>query len=43
MHVKGKDITDTGIVKDIMGKFGTKYEDVRKYFPKPDVAVEVPL
>ncbi len=23
--------------------FGSKYGDVRKYYPKPDVAIEVPL
>jgi hypothetical protein len=28
---------------DVMSKFGPKYGDVRKYYPKPDVAVEVPL
>jgi hypothetical protein len=26
-----------------MSKFGSKYGDVRKYYPKPDVAIEVPL
>jgi len=26
-----------------MSKFGSKYGDVRKYYPKPNVAVEVPL
>lgn len=43
LHVKGKAITDTGIVKDIVRKFGFKYGDLRKYYPKPDVAVELPL
>jgi hypothetical protein len=26
-----------------MSKFSSKYGDVRKYYPKPDVAVEVSL
>ena len=40
---KGKSITDSSKVTDVMNKFGSKYGDVRKYYPKPDVAVEVQL
>ncbi|MGC2426642.1 MAG: hypothetical protein WA421_06380 [Nitrososphaeraceae archaeon] len=39
----GKPITDGSRVRDVMSKFGSKYGDVRKYYPKPDVVVEVPL
>jgi hypothetical protein len=38
-----KPITDSSRVKDVMSKFSSKYGDVRKYYPKPDVAVEVSL
>ncbi|HET6730632.1 MAG TPA: nitroreductase/quinone reductase family protein [Nitrososphaeraceae archaeon] len=40
---RGKPITDSSKVRDVMKKFGSKYGDVRKYYPKSDVAVEVPL
>jgi hypothetical protein len=40
---RGKPITDSSRVRDVMSKFGSKYGDVRKYYPKPDVAVEVSL
>jgi hypothetical protein len=40
---KGKVITDSSKVRNIMSKFSSKYGDIRKYYPKPDVAVEVPL
>jgi hypothetical protein len=40
---RGKPITDSSRVRDVMSKFGSRYGDVRKYYPKPDVAVEVPL
>jgi hypothetical protein len=40
---RGKAITDSNRVRDVMSKFSSKYGDVRKYYPKPDVAVEVPL
>lgn len=40
---RGKVITESGRVKDIMSKFSFKYGDVKKYYPKPDLAVEVPL
>jgi hypothetical protein len=45
MPVRGKPITDSGRVDDIIRKFKSKYGegDVRKYYPKTDVAVEVPL
>jgi hypothetical protein len=40
----GKPITDSNRVDDIMKKFKSKYGgDVKKYYPKVDVAVEVPL
>ena len=41
---RGKPITDSNSVDDIVRKFKSKYgEDVGKYYPKVDVAVEVPL
>jgi hypothetical protein len=43
ISVSGKAITDSNKVRDVMSKFSSKYGDVRKYYPKPDVAVEVPL
>lgn len=41
----GKPITDGNSVDDIVGKFRSKYGegDVKRYYPKTDVAVEVPL
>jgi hypothetical protein len=39
----GEPITDSSRVRNVMSKFSSKYGDVRKYYPKPDVAVEVPL
>ncbi|HJR47821.1 MAG TPA: nitroreductase/quinone reductase family protein [Nitrososphaeraceae archaeon] len=43
--VKGKPITDSNRVDDIVRKFKSKYGegDVKKYYPKVDVAVEVSL
>jgi len=43
--VRGKSITDSNRVDDIVRKFRSKYGegDVKKYYPKVDVAVEVPL
>ncbi|HKG70245.1 MAG TPA: DUF2255 family protein [Nitrososphaeraceae archaeon] len=43
--VRGKPITDGNRVDDIVRKFKSKYGegDVKKYYPKVDVAVEVPL
>ena len=43
MPVKVTIVTDINKVKNIMSKFSSKYGDIRKYYPKPDVAVEVPL
>jgi hypothetical protein len=41
---RGKPITDSNRVDDILRKFKSKYGgDVKKYYPKVDVAVEVPL
>jgi hypothetical protein len=41
----GKPITDSNRVEDIVSKFKSKYGegDVKKYYPKVDVAVEVTL
>jgi hypothetical protein len=42
---KGRPITDSNRVQDVVRKFKSKYGegDVKKYYPKTDVAVEVPL
>ena len=42
---RGKLITDGNSVDDIVRKFRSKYGegDVKRYYPKTDVAVEVPL
>lgn len=42
---RGKLITDSNSVDDIVRKFRSKYGegDVKKYYPKTDVAVEVQL
>jgi hypothetical protein len=40
---RGKAITDSSRVRDVMNKFSCKHGDVKKYYPKPDIAVEVPL
>lgn len=42
---KGRNITDENQVKDIVEKFKSRYSegDVKKYYTKFDVAVEVPL
>jgi hypothetical protein len=42
---RGEPITDRNSVDDIVKKFKSKYgeEDVKKYYPKVDVAVEVLL
>jgi hypothetical protein len=41
----GKPVTDSNRVDDIVRKFKSKYGegDVKKYYPKVDVAVQVPL
>ncbi|AFU59184.1 hypothetical protein Ngar_c22540 [Candidatus Nitrososphaera gargensis Ga9.2] len=43
--VRGKPITDSDRVDYVVSKFKSKYGegDVKKYYPKTDVAVEVPL
>jgi hypothetical protein len=45
LPVRGKPITDSNRVDDIVRKFESKYGegDVKKYYPKVDVAIEVPL
>jgi hypothetical protein len=42
---RGKPITESNSVNNIVRKFRSKYgeRDVKKYYPKTDVAVEVPL
>jgi hypothetical protein len=42
---RGKPLTDSNRVDDIVRRFKSKYGegDVKKYYPKFDVAVEVPL
>jgi hypothetical protein len=42
---EGKPTIGSNRVDDIVRKFKSKYGegDVKKYYPKPDVAVEVPL
>ena len=42
---QAKPISDSNKVDDILNKFRSKYgeTDVKKYYPKVDVAVEVPL
>ena len=43
--VRGKPVTDSNKVDDIVRKFESHYGegDVKKYYPKVDVAVDVPL
>ena len=45
MAVKSKVVTERNRVDDIVKKFKSKYGegDVKKYYPKVDVAVKVPL
>jgi hypothetical protein len=45
MTVRGRPITDRNRVDDIVKKFKSRYSegDVKKYYTKFDVAVEVPL
>jgi len=42
---KGKPITDGNGVNEVVNKFKSKYGegDIKKYYPKTDVAVELPL
>lgn len=43
--VRGRPITERNGVQDIVRKFKSKYGegDVKKYYPKVDVAIQVPL
>lgn len=43
--IRGRPITDSSRVDGVVRKFKSKYGegDVKKYYPKTDVAVEVPL
>jgi hypothetical protein len=43
--VRGKPMTDRNSVDDIVKKFESKYGkgDVKRYYPKTDVAIEIPL
>jgi hypothetical protein len=45
IQVRGKSITDSSKVESVVRKFRSKYGqgDVKKYYPKVDVVVEVPL
>ena len=45
LSTKGRLITDRNQVKDIVRKFKSRYSEgeVKKYYTKFDVAVEVPL
>jgi hypothetical protein len=40
---RGELIIDSNRVDDIMGKFKSKYGEVKQYYPKVNVAVEVQL
>ncbi len=37
VSVRGKAITDSNRVNDIFGKFDSKYDGVKRYYPKVDV------
>ena len=43
ISAKGKSVTDSKRVNDIFRKFDSKYGGVKQYYPKVDVAVEVPI
>jgi hypothetical protein len=45
LSAKARPITDRARVRDLVEKFRAKYgaDDVKKYYSKFDVAVEVPL
>jgi hypothetical protein len=43
ISAKGKPITDSKRVNDIFRKFDSKYGGVKQYYPKVDVALEVPF
>jgi hypothetical protein len=39
----GKPMTDSNRGRDVVSKFSSKYGDVKKYYPKPYVTIEVSL
>jgi hypothetical protein len=43
ISARGKPIAESNRVNDIFRKFDSKYGGVKRYYPKVDVAVEVPL
>jgi len=43
LPASGKPIKDTNRVDDILKKFQSKYGEVKRYYTKLDVAVEVPI
>jgi hypothetical protein len=43
ISAKGKHVTDSNRVNEIFRKFDSKYGGVKQYYPKVDVAVEVPI
>lgn len=43
LPASGKPIKDTNRVDDILRKFQSKYGEVKRYYTKLDVAVEVPI
>ncbi len=43
ISAKGKRVTDSKRINDIFRKFDSKYGGVKQYYPKVDVAVEVPI
>jgi hypothetical protein len=43
ISTRGEPITDSKRVNDIFGKFDSKYGGLKRYYPKVDVAVEIPL
>jgi hypothetical protein len=43
ISARGKLITDSNRVHDIVRKFNSKYGDVKRYYTKFDIAVEVTL
>lgn len=45
LSARGQPITASSKVNDVVSKFKSKYGegDVKKYYPKTDVAVEIPL
>jgi hypothetical protein len=43
LPARGKPIKDSSRVEDILSKFKSKYGEVKRYYTKLDVAVEVPI